>query len=277
MQAGSRFPIDERFFIGGATTVRSFGERQLGPYDQHTGQPIGGEAYTIVNVEYVFPSVLADLRGAVFFDAGNLRPRAERLGSATSGTASVSASGTICPSALCASTTESTPTRRRTRTSEHSSELRGGVLRSIFGQSVTRLDQTRFSFSVILSGVFSQSKDLPAGGSQEVGPSYTFHSIWQLLPPAAEGPSAALHSAQDDREEKPPTLPQKSESLIWMNLHCRRYRPNYNRTAGLIMSSALDHRKCPNVVLPVSIRTLPDNPARKRSPFGSSRRIISAS
>ncbi len=80
VETGSRFPIDERFFIGGATTVRSFAERELGPYDQHSGQPIGGEAYTIVNVEYVFPLVLADLRGAVFFDAGDLESRAEDIG-----------------------------------------------------------------------------------------------------------------------------------------------------------------------------------------------------
>ncbi len=80
IQAGSKFPIDERFFNGGSTTVRSFGERQLGPFDQRTGQPIGGEAFTIFNLEYEFPLVLADLRGAVFFDAGNLRPRAQDLG-----------------------------------------------------------------------------------------------------------------------------------------------------------------------------------------------------
>ena len=35
-------PIDERFFNGGATTVRSFAERDLGPHDNH-GHPVGGE------------------------------------------------------------------------------------------------------------------------------------------------------------------------------------------------------------------------------------------
>lgn len=79
-ETGSRFPIDERFFNGGSTTVRSFGERQMGPFDQRTGQPIGGEAYTIFNLEYLFPLVLADLRGAVFFDAGNLQAKAADLG-----------------------------------------------------------------------------------------------------------------------------------------------------------------------------------------------------
>ncbi len=76
------FPIDERFFVGGATSVRSFAERELGPFDARSGQPIGGQAYTIFNLEYLFPIVasLQDLRGAVFFDAGNLQPRASQIG-----------------------------------------------------------------------------------------------------------------------------------------------------------------------------------------------------
>jgi outer membrane protein insertion porin family len=68
---GGTIPIDERFFNGGATTVRSFAERRLGPRDQFTGNPIGGNAYTIMNVEYGFP-IVGDLRGAVFYDVGNL-------------------------------------------------------------------------------------------------------------------------------------------------------------------------------------------------------------
>src|SRR2546423_97613 len=36
----AEIPIDERFFNGGSTTVRSFGERELGPHDN--GDPIGG-------------------------------------------------------------------------------------------------------------------------------------------------------------------------------------------------------------------------------------------
>ncbi|HXY60361.1 MAG TPA: BamA/TamA family outer membrane protein [Chthoniobacterales bacterium] len=68
-------PIDERFFNGGATTVRSFGERDLGPLDPK-GNPIGGEFYTIFNVEYTFP-IYGELQGATFFDAGNLLPTSE--------------------------------------------------------------------------------------------------------------------------------------------------------------------------------------------------------
>src|SRR5438128_7815471 len=71
-------PIDERFFNGGSTTVRSFGERDLGPHDRH-GFPIGGEFYTIFNVEYTFP-LYGELQGAVFVDAGNLLPDADNPG-----------------------------------------------------------------------------------------------------------------------------------------------------------------------------------------------------
>ena len=63
-------PIDERYFNGGGTTVRSFRERELGPKDRH-GYPIGGEAFTIFNAELNFP-IRGALHGAVFFDAGNV-------------------------------------------------------------------------------------------------------------------------------------------------------------------------------------------------------------
>jgi len=71
-------PIDERFFNGGATTVRSFGERTLGPLDRK-GNPVGGEFFTIFNVEYTFP-IYGELQGALFFDAGNLVPTSEEPG-----------------------------------------------------------------------------------------------------------------------------------------------------------------------------------------------------
>jgi outer membrane protein insertion porin family len=67
-------PIDERFFNGGNTTVRSFGERDLGPHDGDN--PIGGEFFTVFNVEYTFP-IYGELQGAAFFDAGNLLPSSE--------------------------------------------------------------------------------------------------------------------------------------------------------------------------------------------------------
>jgi len=67
----AEIPIDERFFNGGSTTVRSFTERDLGPH--YHNRSIGGEFFTVFNVEYTFP-VYGELLGAVFFDAGNLLP-----------------------------------------------------------------------------------------------------------------------------------------------------------------------------------------------------------
>ncbi len=64
-------PIDVRFFNGGGTTVRSFSERQLGPKDSG-GNPLGGDIYTVANVEYIFP-ITGGLQGAVFLDAGSLK------------------------------------------------------------------------------------------------------------------------------------------------------------------------------------------------------------
>ena len=49
-------------------------ERDLGPKDGDN--PIGGEFFTVFNVEYTFP-IYGELQGAVFFDAGNLLPSSE--------------------------------------------------------------------------------------------------------------------------------------------------------------------------------------------------------
>ncbi len=78
LDEATTLPIDERFFNGGATSVRSYGERDLGPHDPK-GNPIGGEFFTVFNVEYTFP-IYGELQGAAFFDAGNLLPRSEELG-----------------------------------------------------------------------------------------------------------------------------------------------------------------------------------------------------
>jgi outer membrane protein assembly factor BamA len=74
---GSEIPIDERFFNGGSNSVRSFAERELGPSDR--GNPIGGEFFTVFNIEYTFP-IWGELQLAVFADAGNLLPDADEIG-----------------------------------------------------------------------------------------------------------------------------------------------------------------------------------------------------
>lgn len=74
---GTGIPIDERFFNGGGTTVRSFGERELGPKDR--GNPIGGEYFSVFNAEYTFP-IYGELQLAIFADAGNLLADASDIG-----------------------------------------------------------------------------------------------------------------------------------------------------------------------------------------------------
>lgn len=63
-------PIDERYFLGGATTVRSFKEREMGA-GANNATPIGGSSYSILNAETDFP-LRQKLRGALFFDTGSL-------------------------------------------------------------------------------------------------------------------------------------------------------------------------------------------------------------
>jgi outer membrane protein insertion porin family len=77
-EEATAIPIDERFFNGGGDTVRSFGERDLGPHDRK-GHPLGGEFFTVFNVEYTFP-IFGELQGALFADAGNLLPTSEEPG-----------------------------------------------------------------------------------------------------------------------------------------------------------------------------------------------------
>lgn len=66
-----KIPIYERFFAGGASTIRGYRERKVGPIDVVTEDPIGGEALFIGNIEYTYP--VADfLKIASFFDTGNV-------------------------------------------------------------------------------------------------------------------------------------------------------------------------------------------------------------
>jgi outer membrane protein insertion porin family len=69
----STVPVDERYFLGGPGTVRSFRERTLG-IAPNQSFPQGGSAYSLFNAEADFP-LWNRLRGALFFDAGSLSPR----------------------------------------------------------------------------------------------------------------------------------------------------------------------------------------------------------
>ncbi len=66
-----KIPIYERFFAGGASTIRGYHERKVGPIDASTEDPLGGEALFVSNIEYTYP--LTDfLKVATFFDTGNV-------------------------------------------------------------------------------------------------------------------------------------------------------------------------------------------------------------
>jgi outer membrane protein insertion porin family len=69
-------PIYERFFAGGASTIRGYHERKVGPIDPISEDPIGGEAMFVGNIELTQP-VGEVLKLAVFFDTGNVWARQE--------------------------------------------------------------------------------------------------------------------------------------------------------------------------------------------------------
>ena len=64
----------EKFYAGGATSVRGFAEDGLGEID-FLGEPRGGNSMMLFNQELRFP-VFGWARGVAFLDAGNVFPRA---------------------------------------------------------------------------------------------------------------------------------------------------------------------------------------------------------
>ncbi|MDP8217919.1 MAG: outer membrane protein assembly factor BamA [Candidatus Theseobacter exili] len=65
-----RVPIFERYFLGGANTLRGFKYRDVGPKDEF-GEPIGGRLMVVGSSEITFP-IITKVRGAVFYDTGNV-------------------------------------------------------------------------------------------------------------------------------------------------------------------------------------------------------------
>jgi len=65
-------PVNERFFTGGESSVRSFEEQQLGPKGD-AGDPLGGLASTVASVE-VRRRIAGNLAASVFADFGNVAP-----------------------------------------------------------------------------------------------------------------------------------------------------------------------------------------------------------
>ena len=77
-------PLPERFFGGGADSLRAFPYNQAGPRDigapstrggpsyQPTGFPLGGDALFFNNIELRFPLIGSNIRGVFFHDMGNV-------------------------------------------------------------------------------------------------------------------------------------------------------------------------------------------------------------
>lgn len=65
----SRVPFFDRYFLGGPYTMRGFDFRDVGPREQGSDEPIGGNTMGLVNIEYTF-RVVEPLRLAAFYDWG---------------------------------------------------------------------------------------------------------------------------------------------------------------------------------------------------------------
>jgi len=73
-------PIYERFYAGGAYTIRGYHERKVGPIDSVSKDPIGGEAMAVGNIEYLYP-IIDVIKAAVFYDVGNVWSKVSKFGS----------------------------------------------------------------------------------------------------------------------------------------------------------------------------------------------------
>ena len=72
MRQTEDIPIFERFYAGGRERPRGFDFRGMGPHQN--GDPVGGNALVIGTAEYSYPIFVEFLRGAFFYDLGNLTP-----------------------------------------------------------------------------------------------------------------------------------------------------------------------------------------------------------
>jgi outer membrane protein assembly complex protein YaeT len=84
IDAQESVPLPERFYAGGADSLRAFPFNQAGPRDtgaplvpdgpssEATGFPLGGNALFINNVELRFPLIGQNVQGVLFHDMGNV-------------------------------------------------------------------------------------------------------------------------------------------------------------------------------------------------------------
>ena len=65
---GDRVPVYDRLYLGGASNLRGFGFRKVGPLD-YKGNPVGGRSLVRYTVEFTYP-IINRVRGAFFTDGG---------------------------------------------------------------------------------------------------------------------------------------------------------------------------------------------------------------
>lgn len=66
-----KVPIYERYYAGGAETIRGYKERHVSPRDSDTNDPIGGNVRFLGTAEATVPLFEDLIKGAVFTDTGN--------------------------------------------------------------------------------------------------------------------------------------------------------------------------------------------------------------
>lgn len=84
IDAQQSVPLPERFYAGGADSLRAFPFNQAGPRDigaplvpggpssEPTGFPLGGNALFVNNIELRFPFIGQNIQGVLFHDMGNV-------------------------------------------------------------------------------------------------------------------------------------------------------------------------------------------------------------
>ncbi|WP_457680499.1 BamA/TamA family outer membrane protein [Thermovibrio sp.] len=69
---GKAVPVEDRFFLGGAESVRGYKYGTISPVDSK-GNFVGGKAYGLFSVELRFP-LKGSVEGALFYDSGKVFP-----------------------------------------------------------------------------------------------------------------------------------------------------------------------------------------------------------
>lgn len=86
-----KMPISERFFAGGAYTIRGYEERKVGPVDSNL-DPLGGASLAVGNIEYTYP-LFSFLKVAAFYDVGNVWEKMGDIFSSQDGTGGLNSGG----------------------------------------------------------------------------------------------------------------------------------------------------------------------------------------